>query len=101
RQQAALDAHRVDVPPPPQRFRLPALRARNGTRLVRAEDVRVDRRLSTPVSLAIEGGDRLLVTGANGAGKSTLLVVLAGDLPPTDGTVHRTRDARIALVGQE
>jgi ATP-binding cassette subfamily C protein CydD len=39
------------------------------------------------VSLAIEPGELIGVTGASGAGKSTLLRVLAGDLEPSGGTV--------------
>jgi ABC-type transport system involved in cytochrome bd biosynthesis fused ATPase/permease subunit len=41
----------------------------------------------TGVDLAIEPGERVLLTGASGAGKSTLLRVLAGDLEPSGGTV--------------
>jgi ATP-binding cassette, subfamily C, bacterial CydD len=39
------------------------------------------------VSLAIEPGELLGVTGASGAGKSTLLRVLAAELEPSAGTV--------------
>jgi ATP-binding cassette subfamily C protein CydD len=39
------------------------------------------------VSLAIEPGELVGVTGASGAGKSTLLRVLAGDLEPSGGKV--------------
>jgi tungstate transport system ATP-binding protein len=41
-----------------------------------------------PVSLAIEPGERLGITGANGAGKSTLLGVLAGLRTPSEGRVE-------------
>ncbi|WP_409474332.1 ATP-binding cassette domain-containing protein [Streptomyces sp. HC307] len=46
-------------------------------------------------------GDRLAVTGPNGAGRSTLLSVLAGRLAPTTGRVHRPRNIRLHLLGQE
>ncbi|MEU7552806.1 ATP-binding cassette domain-containing protein [Streptomyces sp. NPDC044571] len=41
-----------------------------------------------PLSFRLEPGERLLVTGPNGAGKSTLLHVLAGELPPLQGSVR-------------
>jgi heme exporter protein A len=39
------------------------------------------------VSLAVAGGETLVLTGGNGAGKTTLLRVLATVLRPHDGTV--------------
>ncbi|MEJ2865580.1 ATP-binding cassette domain-containing protein [Actinomycetospora sp. OC33-EN07] len=99
RQQDALAAHEVTVPPPPLTLRWPALGARRGTRLLRADGVTVTGRLAEPVSLTLDAGDRLVVTGGNGAGKSTLLAVLAGQLAPTTG--HMTRSPRIALLTQE
>ena len=101
RQQAALDAHEITVPPPPLALRWPEPRARPGGVLLRAEDVAVDGRLAGPVSVALEAGDRLLVTGQNGAGKSTLLEVLAGGVAPTTGRVVRAPQARLAVLSQE
>jgi ATP-binding cassette, subfamily C, bacterial CydD len=40
------------------------------------------------LSLSIEPGELIGVTGASGAGKSTLLRVLAGEVDPTSGTVR-------------
>ncbi len=45
------------------------------------------RLLFRDLSFALSGGDSLAVTGANGSGKSTLLRMLAGVLPPSEGTV--------------
>jgi macrolide transport system ATP-binding/permease protein len=96
-----LDALAVEVPEPPLRFALPALDARPGMPLLRAEEVSVDGRLPGPCSLELGTGDRLVVAGPNGAGKTSLLRVLAGGLDPTSGRVRRRRDARIGLLAQE
>lgn len=50
------------------------------------DEVLVGSRLRV-ASLRIRPGERLLVTGPNGAGKTTLLRVLAGELPPDEGSV--------------
>ena len=52
-------------------------------------------------ALQVEAGERLALVGRNGSGKSTLLKLLAGDLLPDAGTVHRTHALRLALVPQE
>lgn len=52
-------------------------------------------------ALQVESGERLALVGRNGSGKSTLLKLLAGDLLPDAGTVHRTHALRLALVPQE
>jgi macrolide transport system ATP-binding/permease protein len=101
RDREALAAHRVTAPPPPPALRWPTLTVRPGVPLVRAHGVRKNGRLNHPLTVTIDGGDHLLVTGPNGAGKSTLLALLAGDLPPSTGTIERRPDVRVALVGQE
>ena len=40
------------------------------------------------LDLTIEDGEMLAVVGPTGSGKSTLLQVLAGLIPPTEGSVH-------------
>ncbi|MFD7659625.1 ABC-F family ATP-binding cassette domain-containing protein [Actinosynnema sp. NPDC059797] len=101
RRQEELAAHVVAVPPPPTRFAMPDLPGHPGTTLLRAAAVTVAGRLARPVDLALEAGDRLVVTGPNGAGKSTLLAVLAGDLEPGAGEVTRAPSARVGRLGQE
>ncbi|WP_221584112.1 ABC-F family ATP-binding cassette domain-containing protein [Microbacterium sp. G2-8] len=51
-------------------------------------EIRVGARLlMSDVSFRVAGGDKIGLVGRNGAGKTTLTKVLAGDLPPNDGTV--------------
>ncbi|MFF0718078.1 ATP-binding cassette domain-containing protein [Micromonospora sp. NPDC003816] len=101
RRQEDLDAHRLTVPEPPLRLRWPELRTRPGVPLLRCDDVTVAGRLHQPVTLTLDGGERLLVTGPNGAGKSTLLEVLAQNLEPSTGAVRHLGRARVAYLGQE
>ncbi|MER5454441.1 ABC-F family ATP-binding cassette domain-containing protein [Micromonospora sp. NPDC002389] len=101
RRQEDLDAHRLTVPEPPLRLRWPELRTRAGVPLLRCDDVTVAGRLHQPVTLTLDGGERLLVTGPNGAGKSTLLEVLAQNLEPSTGAVRHLGRARVAYLGQE
>lgn len=90
----------VAAPPEPLRFGalFTAAGAAPGTVLAELTGVQVGDRLSVP-HLRVAMGDRLLVHGPNGAGKTTLLRVLAGDLRPGTGTVHRT--ARVGRLRQE
>lgn len=101
RAQEALEAHRVTVPAPPLTLRWPEPSTRAGAGLLRAHNLKVTGRLEEEVTLTVDGGDRLLITGGNGTGKSTLLAVLVGDLTPTSGEVRRLAGARIALIAQE
>ncbi|MBE1463308.1 ABC-F family ATP-binding cassette domain-containing protein [Kibdelosporangium phytohabitans] len=101
RRQEDLEAAVVAVPPPPTRFAMPELPEYRGATLLRAEDVTVPGRLDRPVTLALDSGDRLVVTGPNGAGKSTLLSVLAGLIEPATGTVRRAKPVRVGRLGQE
>src|SRR5205823_5486939 len=51
--------------------------------------------------LDVASSARLLIVGGNGAGKSTLLTVLAGQLTPATGVVHRKRGVRVSLLEQD
>ncbi|MGY1744673.1 ABC-F family ATP-binding cassette domain-containing protein [Blastococcus sp. SYSU D00695] len=101
RRQEELRRHEIDAPEPPLRFRAPELPGRPGATLVAAREVAVPGRLDRPVSVAVDSGTRLVVRGPNGAGKSTLLAVLAGQLPPTGGRVHRAPGVRVHLLRQQ
>ncbi|MEU6814650.1 TlrC/CarA/OleB/SrmB family ABC-F type ribosomal protection protein [Streptomyces sp. NPDC046860] len=84
-----LTARPVAPPPEPLVFAAPLATAQSKAPGLAAElaGLRVGDRLHVP-SLRIGSGERLLVTGPNGAGKTTLMRVLAGELQPSDGTVH-------------
>lgn len=101
RRQEALEEHRITVPEPPLPLRWPTLGTRPGLPILRCHGVTVTGRLHQPVTLTLDGGDRLLVTGPNGAGKSTLLAVMAQDLEPSTGEVRHLPRARVAYLGQE
>jgi ATPase subunit of ABC transporter with duplicated ATPase domains len=51
------------------------------------------------ISLTIVGPERIAITGPNGSGKSTLLHLIAGQLAPIAGHVHRP--ATCALLDQD
>src|SRR4029077_14750283 len=51
-----------------------------------------------PVSLSVEPGEHLAVTGANGSGKTTLMLLLAGR-EPTSGTVERPGAVGLGRLG--
>ncbi|RST08765.1 ABC transporter ATP-binding protein [Streptomyces sp. WAC07149] len=105
---ARLTEHPVPAPPQPLRFtgRFGADDGPGGGVDVRGMDVRgVDvQGLAVPgrlaaVSFRLEAGERMLVTGPNGSGKSTLLQVLAGLVPPGDGSVRAP--GRVGLLRQD
>ena len=52
-----------------------------------------------PVSLTVQPGEHLAVTGANGSGKTTLMLVLAGR-EPTSGTVERPGAVGLGRLGR-
>ncbi len=51
-----------------------------------------------PVTMTVEPGEHLAVTGANGAGKTTLMLLLAGR-QPTSGTVERPGAVGLGRLG--
>ena len=67
-------------------------------RNVRFRYPRADHDALGPVSLTVEPGEHLAVTGANGAGKTTLMLMLAGR-EPTAGTVQRPGAVGLGRLG--
>ncbi len=77
---------------------------RKTKRLIEAEDIGKSlggRRLFQNLSLTLSPGVRMGLMGANGSGKTTLLKILAGELPPDDGTVRRADRLRIVSFAQD
>jgi ATPase subunit of ABC transporter with duplicated ATPase domains len=53
-----------------------------------------------PVTLQVDRGDRIAVTGHNGSGKSTLLGLLLGTVEPDAGTVTRGASVQVGEIDQ-
>ncbi|MBE1548984.1 energy-coupling factor transport system ATP-binding protein [Mycobacterium sp. OAS707] len=69
----------------------------------RLHDVRfrypnVDHDALGPVSMSVEPGEHVAVTGANGSGKTTLMLMLAGR-EPTSGTIERAGAVGLGKLG--
>ena len=60
-----------------------------------------DQTIFRDVSCGCTEGERIALIGRNGCGKSTLLRVIAGLETPSDGTLARGRDIRLALMPQD
>ncbi len=101
---AELEAAQVRRPPAELRFSglagTASARGRAPGPVLVATGVAVPGRLA-PVSVALGGAGRLLVTGPNGCGKSTLLAILAGALAPATGSVSRVGRLSVGMLGQD
>jgi heme ABC exporter ATP-binding subunit CcmA len=60
-----------------------------------------EKRVFHRVSVSLERGQFLLVTGPNGSGKTTLLRVLAGLAAPTSGELERPSREQVGYLGHE
>jgi ATP-binding cassette subfamily F protein 3 len=52
------------------------------------------------VNLSVAKGDRIGIVGRNGEGKTTLLRVIAGELEPDSGFVHRSSGTSLGYLSQ-
>lgn len=53
------------------------------------------------ISLFIDRGDKIGLTGKNGVGKSTLLRLISGQIQPTEGNVIREKNISIGFLTQD
>ncbi|MEC3912254.1 ABC-F family ATP-binding cassette domain-containing protein [Sphingobium sp. CR2-8] len=87
----------------PLRIALPSANVPPGRILVTLDDVTAGHDADDPplrgINLTIAGPERIAITGPNGSGKSTLLHLIAGDLAPIAGHIHRPVDC--ALLDQD
>jgi len=60
-----------------------------------------ERPATPPVSLALDAGEILGLTGPNGVGKSTLLAAFAGRARVFSGRMEQRKDLRLALQTQD
>lgn len=60
-----------------------------------------ERPLSRPLTLSVERGRKIILTGANGIGKTTLLKSLLGLIPPLSGSVEQGDYLEIGYFEQE
>lgn len=51
-------------------------------------------------SFALQDGEKMGLVGSNGSGKSTLLRIITGEISPSSGMVHISRDANIGYIAQ-
>lgn len=53
------------------------------------------------ISMFLDRGDKIGLTGKNGVGKSTLLKLINGDIAPTEGNVIREKNLKIGFLTQD
>lgn len=59
-----------------------------------------DNEIFRDISVDVPKGARIALVGPNGAGKTTLLNILVDHDTPTEGTIHRAKNARIGYLTQ-
>lgn len=52
------------------------------------------------VTFSLQKGEKMGLVGVNGCGKTTLMRMIAGEMQPDGGTIHRNKDLRIGYLAQ-
>ena len=75
----------------------------SGKYIFQTQDIVIgyDTPLSKPLTLQMQRGDKIVLTGANGIGKTTLLKSIMGLIPPLSGTVQLGDYLHIGYFEQE
>lgn len=53
------------------------------------------------VSFQVNDLERIAITGKNGAGKSTMLNLIDGNIPASEGEIHRKKELKIGFLSQD
>lgn len=52
------------------------------------------------VTFSLQKGEKMGLVGVNGCGKTTLMRLIAGEMQPDGGTIHRNKDLRVGYLAQ-
>lgn len=52
------------------------------------------------VTFSLQNGEKMGLVGVNGCGKTTLMRMIAGEMQPDGGTIHRNKDLRVGYLAQ-
>ena len=53
------------------------------------------------VTFSLQKGEKMGLVGVNGCGKTTLMRMIAGEMQPDGGTIHRNKDLRVGYLAQQ
>ena len=52
------------------------------------------------VTFSLQKGEKMGLVGVNGCGKTTLMRMIAGEMQPDSGAIHRNKDLRVGYLAQ-